>query len=63
MGRHRAPDSDEPADEPSDDFPPPEDLGDDEGTREPEGLPADPPQYTGSVPGSRAFPQRPPEFP
>ncbi len=61
MGRHRAPDSDEPADEPSDDFPPPEDFGDDEGLREPEDFPADPPRYTGSFPEPR-FPQRRPGF-
>jgi hypothetical protein len=61
MGKHRAPDS-EPTDEPSDDYPPPEDFGDTEGLREPEDFPAAPPQYTGSFPEPR-YPDRPPDFP
>ena len=41
MGRHRAPDDDEPADEPSDDYSGPEDFGDAGGYREPGNFPAD----------------------
>ena len=62
MGKHRAPDSDEPADEPSDENSPPEDFEDAGDVREPEDFPVGPPHYTGSIPEPR-FPQRPPEFP
>ena len=62
MGRHRAPDSDEPTGEPSDDHSPPEDFGDAGGSREPEDFPADLPQYTGSIPEPR-YPDRPSDFP
>jgi Flp pilus assembly pilin Flp len=61
MGRHRAPDEDEPADEPSDDFPPPEDFGDAGDVREPEGFPAEPPHDTGAIHEPR-YPDRP-DFP
>ena len=44
MGRHRAPDPDEPADEPSDEFSEPHDVGEHGGYREPDGFPpAEPP--------------------
>ncbi|MGA9493015.1 MAG: hypothetical protein WBV80_22575 [Mycobacterium sp.] len=56
MGRHRAPDDDEPSDE----YPEsqPEDFGDDAGHQEPEDLPADPPPYPGAAAGPR-YPARP----
>ena len=56
MGRHRAPDDDEPSDE----YPEsqPEDFGDDAG--ESEDFPAEPPPYTGGVPEPR-YPARPPD--
>ncbi|MGC1805068.1 MAG: hypothetical protein WA622_21640, partial [Mycobacterium sp.] len=44
MGKHRAPDSDEPTDEPSDDFPPPEDFGD-----------AGPPDFPDDFPDTPGF--------
>jgi hypothetical protein len=62
MGKHRAPDSDEPTGEPSDDYSPPEDFGDAGGSREPEDFPADLPQDTGSIPEPR-YPDRPSDFP
>jgi len=60
MGRHRAPDPDEPTGEPSDDFPQPENLGDVGDYREPDDFPAAAPPDTGSIPGPR-FPNRPPD--
>ena len=60
MGRHRAPDDDEPADEPSDDYPGPEDFGDAGGYREPGNFPADEPPHTDSFSAPR-YPNRPPE--
>jgi hypothetical protein len=59
MGRHRAPDDDEPAGEPSDEYPEsqPEDSGDDAGHRDPEDLPADPPPSTDDLPED--FPDTP----
>jgi hypothetical protein len=63
MGRHRAPDEDEPAGEPSDEYAEsePEDFDDDDaGYREPEDLAADPPPYTGAHPESR-YPALPPD--
>jgi hypothetical protein len=60
MGRHRAPDDDEPADEPSDDYPGPEDFGDVDGYREPGNSPADEPSHTDSFSAPR-YPNRPPD--
>ena len=60
MGRHRAPDDEEPIEEPSDDHPEPERVEDPGGYREPPALPADEPRYPGSFPAPR-FPSRPPE--
>src|SRR5580693_995361 len=60
MGRHRAPDPDEPTGEPSDDFPQPENLGDVGDYREPDDFPAAAPPDTGSIPGP-SFPNRPPD--
>src|SRR3984893_1739659 len=60
MGRHRAPDDGEPVDEPSDDYPGPEDFEDAGGYREPGNFPADEPPYTDSFSAPR-YPNRPPE--
>jgi hypothetical protein len=56
MGRHRAPDPDEP----SDDFPQPENFGDVGDFQEPDDFPGPAPPDTGSIPGPR-FPNRPPD--
>ncbi len=56
MGRHRAPDDDEP----SDDYPEPEQFEDGGGYREPPAPRADEPRYPGSFPAPR-YPSRPPE--
>src|ERR1700722_16896506 len=60
MGRHRAPDDDEPADEPSDDYPETEEFGDAGGYREPGNFPADEPPDTDSTSAPR-YPTRQPE--
>src|SRR5271170_252036 len=60
MGRHRAPDANEPADEPSDDYPGAEDFGDAGGYREPENFPAGEPAFTDSFSPPR-YPNRPPD--
>ena len=58
MGRHRAPDDDEePIDEPSDDYPEPEDFGGTGDDREPPAAPPDEPLYPGSF---SVPPYRPP---
>ena len=62
MGRHRAPDDDEPADESSDDYPGPEDFGDAGGYREPGNFPADEPPYTDSFSAPRYPAGRPRSF-
>jgi len=56
MGRHRAPDPDEP----SDDLPQPENFGDVGDFQEPDDFPGPAPPDTGSIPGPR-FPNRPPD--
>jgi hypothetical protein len=60
MGRHRAPDSDEPDGEPPGDDSQPEDSGDAGGHLEPEDFPAAAPPYTGAIPEPR-YPDRPPD--
>ena len=60
MGRHRAPDDEEPIDEPSDDHPEPEDFDDAGGYPEPAHFPADEPPYPGSFSAPR-YPSRPPD--
>ena len=61
MGRHRAPgDDDEPIDEPSDDDPASEDVGDAGGYREPPRSGADEPAFPDFEPAPR-YPSRPPE--
>ncbi|HME77861.1 MAG TPA: substrate-binding domain-containing protein [Mycobacterium sp.] len=52
MGRHRAPDPDEPTDgEPSDDYSEPQNFGDAGGQREPDGFPPAAPPEPGGFPG------------
>jgi hypothetical protein len=58
MGRHRAPDPDEPNGEPSDDYSEPHDFGDFGGYREPDDFPPAAPADTGGFPGPR-YPEHP----
>jgi Bacterial extracellular solute-binding protein len=51
MGRHRAPDPDEPTGEPSDDYSEPHDFGDLGGYREPDDFLPSPQPDTGDIPG------------
>ncbi len=51
MGRHRAPDPDEPTDEPSDDYSESQNLADAGGYREPDDFPPAAPPETGGFPG------------
>ncbi len=53
MGRHRAPDPDEPTGEGSDDYSEPHDFGDLGGYRGPDDFPSAPPPDTGGIPGPR----------
>jgi hypothetical protein len=53
MGRHRAPDPDEPTDEPSDDYSEPQNFGDVGGYREPDDFPPAAPPETAGFPGPR----------
>ena len=53
MGRHRAPDPDEPNGEPSDDYSEPQNFGDVSGYREPDDFPPAAPPATGGLPGPR----------
>jgi hypothetical protein len=58
MGRHRAPDPDEPNGEPSDDYSEPHDFGDLGDYREPDDFPPAAPPDTGGFPGPR-YPEHP----
>src|SRR6201987_1905061 len=58
MGRHRAPDPDEPTDEPSDDYSEPHDFGDLGDDRESDNFPPAEPPGIGGVPGP-AYPAPP----
>jgi hypothetical protein len=58
MGRHRAPDPDEPNGEQSDDYSEPHDFGDLGGYREPDDFPPAAPPDTGGFPGAR-YPEHP----
>src|SRR6202022_703877 len=53
MGKHRAPDPDEPTGEPSDDFSEPHDFGDLGGYREPDDVPPAAQPDTGGIPAPR----------
>jgi hypothetical protein len=58
MGRHRAPDPDEPTGEPSDDYSEPHDFGDADGYRESDDFPSTTPPDTGGIVGPR-YPEHP----
>jgi hypothetical protein len=58
MGRHRAPDPDEPTGEPSDDYSEPHDFGDAGGYRESDDFPSATPPDTGGIAGPR-YPDHP----
>jgi hypothetical protein len=62
MGRHSAPDEDEPTGEAPDDHPEGTDFGDAGRFEEPEDFGADPLPYAGAPPEPR-YPNRPPDFP
>jgi hypothetical protein len=58
MGRHRAPDPDEPTDEPSDDYSEPHDFGELGDHRESDDFPPAEPPSPGGFPGPR-YPDHP----